>query len=272
MMIRRLAATAGTLFALLLGACSSGDEPGAQSAEGVPSAKQTSESPAETDSDMAVRDYFEKLASGDPAGADGAASVAALDSFAYAYAAHRANTATALADSGADVSGTYEVNLEEDSATLCSSSDATQCGTFASFAFRDGLLADFTVDGTALAGRLVIGDGSVEKSKGVAGFELLSAYQAVGTDSLVAVVRFHAYDRAINTSYVAAYRDPSGRQVEDGGESTLPSSIAPNSNQLGVVLIPRAAVGGELLLKFATDDDRDPLVVEVVKVSTSPEK
>jgi hypothetical protein len=49
----------------------------------------------------------------------------------------------------------------------------------------------------------------------------------------------------------------------------LPSTLAPNSNQLALLSFPRAAVGGDFILKFATGDEKDPLIVEEVPVSSA---
>jgi hypothetical protein len=269
---RSVLVAAAMAAALALAACSGdGDESGRPLAEDtaqVPTASQsqtvTSEAAPEDD---AAAEYFEKFATNDATQVQQAADLAAEGSFAAGYAQHRANIWNTNLDHGYGAASPSQVDLESAAAVVCQPDAPEECSTFSDFTFRDGKLAGFTVDGVDISGRLVVGDGTIVKSQGVAGFELLSAYQSVRDESLTAVFRFHSYDRPIDTSYVAVYRDPTGRQVQDL-ESVLPSSLLPNSNQLAVLPFPRAGVGGEFVLKFATGDERDPLIVDEVSVSS----
>jgi hypothetical protein len=56
-------------------------------------------------------------------------------------------------------------------------------------------------------------------------------------------------------------------QLMESLDSYLPSSLGPNSNQLALVIVSRAAVGGEITLERATRDTR-PLVVAEATIPT----
>lgn len=257
---RRLVVVAAITAALTVTGCSGDnrDSSAVESTAQVPLGGQTSEA------EVVLAEYFQKLASNVPGPTEQAVELAAPGSVAAKYARSRANTMAAYVDLGLEI-GPSEYRVEDDTAEVCSPSDPTMCATFADFTYDDGMLAGFTYNGVDLRDRLLLGNGTVAKSRDLAGFELLSAYQSASDESLNAVFRFHSYDRAIDTSYTVVYRDPSGGQVY-GPEQLLPSRLAPNSNRIGLVSLPPAELGGEFIFKFATADDRGPLVVQEVHV------
>lgn len=211
-----------------------------------------------------MAEYFEAYAEQSPSQLERAAAAAAPDSLAHGYAMHRANLVSAALDNGHEWAEDTLGSLDEEQVRICDSEGT--CTTFGDFTFKKGKLATFAVDGVPIADRLVVGDGTVQRHGKVAGFELLSAYQSAQSGGLTAVFRYIAYERPIRTSYVAKYRAPDGRQVQDE-QSMIPSTVAPESHQLGTVLFPRAEVGGDFFLKFASEDD-GPLVVETLTIPT----
>lgn len=213
-----------------------------------------------------VEEYFDLMLRGEPEQSKRASELAAPSSPAEKYAVHRANVENAVADNGQDYSADESTTEYLDEAVeYCDGPE--WCSVFSDFTFVDGKIESFTVDDVAIDDRIVVGGGEIANYQSVVGFEFLSAYQSATDDSLQAVVRFHAYDRDISTNYIANYRDPSGRQILDQ-DSLIPSQINSNSNQLAFIGFPAAEVGGDLLLKFATDDD-GPLIVETLSVPTA---
>ncbi|SMY11128.1 hypothetical protein [Brevibacterium jeotgali] len=211
----------------------------------------------------AVDEYFEAFSVDTPSQFEYAASLAAPGSIAEEYASYSALVSSALSDNGYS-SSPSNFSPRESDVELCDQDDV--CTIFADFEFDDEKLASYTVNGLSIDDRLLPGRGETTKFEDVAGFEILGSYQATSNDALQAVIRFEAYERPISASYVITYRDPTGRQVDEEF-SLKPSLVASDSNQLGYAIIPNAEVGGEFLLKFATDDD-EPLVVETVTVPT----
>lgn len=212
-----------------------------------------------------VKEYFDAYAASDPVKMREAGTKAAKGSVAQKYMTHQANVIEANDAAGYE-RYVQDATYNDGAVSICY--EGEECGEFADLSFDSDQLSSFTVDGIDIADRIALGDGSIVESKNVAGFEVLSSYQTI-EGSLFAIVRFYAYDRPISFSYTPTYRKPSGQQI-DSGESELPSRVAPNSNQDAAVIFPNSENGGDLHLKFATDDDEDEvagdLIVETVEV------
>lgn len=250
------------VFAIFsLAACGAPSQPGSGATAGEPESGSTSAS-SESKSDEAslLKEYFDAYASSDPEAMRSASENVAEGSVAQKYITHQANIVEANDASGYE-RYVQEADFNDDSVAVCYEGD--DCGEFADLTFDEGNLSSFTIDGNYIENRVIIGDGSVVESQDVAGFEVVSAYQAI-EGTLMAVVRFHAYDRPMDYGYVATYRQPSGQQVDDV-ESDIPSRVAEDSNQLGIVNFPRSKNGGDMFLKYSTEDERE-LIVETVKV------
>lgn len=262
--MKKISLTLAVFIVVALSACgsatSSNTGPGASS---TGSSMGGGNSVSDTDKSSILKDYFDAYASADPDSMRSAAENAANGSVAQKYITHQSNIAEAYDASGYD-RYVQDAKYSDESVSICGEDD--DCGEFADLSYENSKLSSFTVDGNDISDRISLGDGSIVKSKEVAGFEVLSSYQAV-EGSLMAVVRFHAYDRPINFSYTATYRKPSGQQIEDV-DSYLPSRVAADSNQLAIVIFPNSNNGGNLHLKFATDDDEEggELIVETVDV------
>lgn len=259
-----LSATSGFLFAL--SGCGGGEVKIAEDpvstdvATAGSSSSAASVGPSPTsDGDAVFAEYWERFATGQPAQFEQAAELAAPNSIAYGYAMNRAHIADTQLDYGYEVAED-SLELDGETATLCQIGEADDCAEFSDFKTKGGKPASFTVEGKSIADRLIMGNGSKVASAGLVDFELLSAYQSVQTDSLLAVFRIYSRSRLVDLGYVAKYRAPDGRQLETL-DSYLPSSLAPKSNQLALVMFPRAEVGGDFILKWATRDDGQ-LVVE----------
>lgn len=212
-----------------------------------------------------VEEYFDAYASSDPEDMRNAGGKAAKGSVAQKYITHQANVVEANDAAGYE-RYVQEATYNDETVSICY--EGEDCGEFTNLSFDAGKLSSFTIDGKDISDRIALGDGSVVKFKDVAGFEVLSSYQSV-EGSLFAIVRFYAYERPISFSYTPTYRKPNGQQI-DSGESDLPSRVAPDSNQDAAVIFPSSENGGDLHLKFATDDDEDEvdgdLIVETVEV------
>lgn len=247
-----------------LSACGTAPSPGPSSSGSVDKTQPAGDSSGSGQSEAsAVKEYFEAYASSDPEAMRAAGEEATKGSVAQKYMTHQANNVEAN-DAGGYERYVQEATYNNGTVSICY--EGEDCGKFANLSFNDGQLSSFTVDGNDISDQIALGDGSVAKYKDVAGFEVLSSYQAV-EGSLFAVVRFYTYDRPISFNYTPTYRKPSGQQI-DSAESDLPSRVAPNSNQDASVIFPSSENGGDLQLKFATDDDEvaGDLIVETVEV------
>lgn len=249
---------------VVLSACSTASSPGTSTADNVDETQTAGDSFGESES-TAAKEYFDAYAASDLEDMRAAGENAAKGSVAQKYMTHQANFIEANDAAGYE-RYVQDATYEEGKVSICY--EGEDCGEFSDLSFEGGRLSSFTVDGKDISDRITIGDGSIVKSKDVAGFEVLSSYQAV-EGSLFAVVRFYAYGRPISFSYTPTYRKPSGQQI-DSAESDLPSRVAPDSSQDAVVIFPNSENGGDLHLKFATDDDEDEvagdLIVETVQV------
>ena len=181
-----------------------------------------------------------------------AAENAATDSPAQKYMIHQANLVEAD-DANGHERYVQEAKYKDDAVSVCYEGD--DCGEYSDLTFENGKLSSFSVGGKDVTDRVTLGDGSVMKYKDDAGFEVLSSYQA-SEDALFAIVRFYAYDRPMEFSYVPTYRKPSGQQI-DAADYDLPSRVAANSNQDGVLVFPNSENGGDLHLKLSNADDED---------------
>lgn len=255
-----------SVVVLALSAC--GSLPPAEA--GDSSGKSQTQSPerdqsAESDSATVAKAYFDAYASSEPEGMRAAAANAAEGSTAQKYMTHQANIVEANDATGYE-RYVQEAVYNDGSVSVCYEGD--ECGEFGELTFEGSKLSSFTVDGSDISDRISLGDGSVVKSKDVAGFEVLSSYQTA-EGSLMAVVRFYAYERPLSFSYTATYRKPNGQQI-DSHESELPSRVGADSNQDAIVIFSNSENGGDLHLKFATDDDEDEvagdLIVETVEI------
>src|SRR5699024_8763059 len=262
-----LALAAVTIVAL--SACSSAPPPGSDGSRAAGQKSATGENSLPGSSKATVvKEYFDAYASADPAEMRAAAEHAAKGSDAQKYLTHQANHSEASEATGYD---RYVQKAEYRDGTVEVCHEGEDCGVFADLSFDDGKLSSFTVDGKNISDRVILGNGSVVKSHDAAGFEVLSSYQAVD-GTLIAVVRFYAYERPISFSYTSTYRKPSRQQVESA-ESEVPSRVAAESNQDGILVFPNAENGGDLHLKFATDDDEEEvagdLIVDTAEVPLS---
>lgn len=255
------------LATLLVGGCSTG----------APS--DTSEAPADTSSSSdgkqaaagaasgtaaVVEEYFNAHASNDPTQLEDATALTVPGSVAEKFAMHRSLMSAASRDNGYPIEAD-SAEFREGTVETCSSDDI--CTTFDQLEFEGDKIASFRVNETAIDDRVMIGPGEATTFEDIAGFEVLSSYQATSNDILQVVIKFEAHGRAIDAGYIVNYRTPDGRQVQSTDAAT-PSQLNPDSHQLGYAMFPAAEPGGELLLKFATEDD-GPLVVETLTVPTA---
>lgn len=248
-----------SIFALA--ACGAPSQPGTGATAGESeSGSASASSVSESDEASLLKEYFDAYASSDPEAMRSASENVAEGSVAQKYITHQANVVEANDASGYE-RYVQEAEFNDDSVAICYEGD--DCGEFAALTFDEGKLSSFTIDGNDIEDRVTVGDGSIVESQEVAGFEVVSAYQAI-EGTLMAVVRFHAYDRPMDYSYVATYRQPSGQQVDDV-DSDIPSRVAEDSNQLGIVYFPRSENGGDMFLKYSTEDERE-LIFETVKI------
>lgn len=247
-----------------LSACGTDPSPQSGTSGGADKTQAAGDSPKGSEA-TAVREYFDAYAASEPEDMRAAGEKAVTGSVAQKYMTHQANVIEANDAAGYE---RYVQDATYDDGTVSICYEGEDCAKYADLSFDGDQLSSFTVDGKDISDRITLGDGSTVESKNVAGFEVLSSYQAV-EGSLLAVVRFYAYDRPISFSYTPTYRKPSGQQI-DSAESDLPSRVAPESNQDAVVIFPNSENGGDLHLKFATDDDEDEvagdLIVETVEV------
>lgn len=265
--MKKISLTLAIFAIVALSACGSTPSSNTGSAESSPESSTAGDnSGSSPDEDSTLEEYFDAYASADPEAMRSAAKNAAGGSLAQKYITHQSNIVEANDASGYD-RYVQDAEYNDDSVSICGEDEG--CGEFADLTYENGKLLSFSIDGNDISDRISLGEGSIVKSKEVAGFEVLSSYQAV-EGSLMAVVRFHAYDRPISFSYTATYRKPSGQQIEEVN-SELPSRVAADSNQVAIVIFPNSENGGNLHLKFATDGDEEggELFVETVDVPLS---
>lgn len=264
--MKKISLSLATAVIIVLSACGSSPAPSSDNSDLADQSQPGKEkSWSEASVSTAAKEYFDAYAASEPEEMRAASENAVQGSAAQAYMIHQANVIEANDATGYE-RYVQEAHYNDGSVSVCYEGD--ECGEFADITFEGNKLSSFTVDGRDVFDRIALGDGSVVKYKNNAGFEVLSSYQSA-EDSLFAVVRFYAYDRPINFSYIPTYRKPGGQQI-DSTDSDLPSRVAANSNQFGVLIFPNSEIGGDLHLKLSNADNEDEVsgghIFETVEV------
>lgn len=210
--------------------------------------------------------YFELIASNDPAETARAESLAAPQSSAAAYARHLATRQQAQRDQGRS---RQPDELTEDDGTYTScrpDGDGRDCVEWADVEVAGGRVAEFTVAGQPLRGRLTLGGGGKVEAGRYGSVEFVSAYQSPVSNSLSVTLVARSEDRPITVaSYAARYRDPHGQQIK-ARRSEGPLKLAARATGRVAVVLPDAAPGGTLEIELIDAKDTTRAARATVRV------
>lgn len=235
------------VLAVALGGCGNG----AKEAEGDTSVEKPSDEVSQGD----IQSYFRALASWDPAKIEAVLPLTAKGSIAEGYALFNIHRATAAIDGGDPYDS--EIHLKTFKAVSqgyrsCDTQEAGKkpegCTVWSDIQTKAGKIASFTVNGTSLKNRIVIGDGKTIDLGSLGTLEYLSAYQWVTDGGGVQVnFRLKSTGQTIATGDMndAKYRTSEGRQIITSGASH-PGELAPDSTADVSIAFDRAEMGGEV--------------------------
>lgn len=246
MRLSRAVAGAVVVVALVAAGCSS-DGGGGDDAAGSttdPSGTPTTVDPAAVD---VARRYLEALTAAGGPDLEAMTAVSAPDSVAERYAVHTAAVAEVQAASG-EAAGGGEVRVDGDTviATLVGSSGSSIDTTWADFTLDDeGRLVDFTIDGTPLGDRLLVG-GASDTVADVT-ISVASAFELISNDSPVVVLDV---DNGASGPYRlrgATYEAPDGTSVSSSpdGRGLL---VHAGTTSRALLVFATAPFGGSLTL------------------------
>ncbi len=240
------------MAALAVAGCSSsgdGDQVGDSSPTSVDeTATATSVDPAAVD---VAEQYLQALTADDGPDLDAMTELSAPDSVAERYAVHTGALADLQAAAGEPASGD-EVRVEGDTviATLVCPGGATVDTTWADFTLDDdGLLVDFTINGTALDDRLVVG-GASETVDGVT-ISVVSAFELVTNDSPVVILEIDNGGAGPYRLRGASYEAPDGATVTSNPDQGRGLLVPADGTNRALLIFAPAPFAGTLTLEGA---------------------
>ena len=236
--MRRRAAVSGAVVVLVLiaGGCGGSDDDGGDDAGDRTSSTVAVATTVDPAAVGVAEQYLEALTADDGPDVETMTELSAPDSVAERYAVHTAALAELQAAAGEPASG-GEVRVEGDTviATLVGSGGATVDTTWADFTLDDdGLLVDFTINGTALDDRLVV-DGASDTVDDVT-IAVVSAFELVTNDSPVIILEIENGSDGPYRLRGASYEAPDG------------ATVTSNPDQGRGLVVPAGGVNRVLLI------------------------
>lgn len=249
-----------TVIALLaassLVACSgtSESDPTANVAQSTEPQSQKQEEPGDP-AEAGIKEYFDKLATGEPKDAEEAAKLAAPDSNAYAYAKYIAATDQAASDR-ALAPETSTVNKVDGGFKVCADTlnVSDPCAEYTNIQEVDGKIANFDTDGEPLTGRVSLGDGKAQPLADLGEATMVASFKSSGG---IILTVFDVRSKADGLQLSATYAAPDGTE----SESIIPEA----ANQMAegasashlLFMFDSPNYGGNVLLKPYTDSSKD---------------
>lgn len=227
------------VVALTLAGCGSSSNVDSKSA-GEPA--QSSAAP------LPGKQYFQMLAANDVDSLEKARSLAAPGSPARAYASHRYFAVLSDADWAG---GTAKMETTAWGYSTCEGADCIQ---FADIKVEQGKVRTFDVSGEDISNVVSEGTGKTVTLGNLGSAKIVSSYLSPLSGNLFVTVKFASPPRkTITTSYVATYRGPDKRQV-DNTDQVGPTTLQPDSVAYNVFVFKSTKFGGRILVKVANDD------------------
>lgn len=210
----------------------------------------TTEAPSAPD---AAQLYMEALGTGTVDGSAPMRDLSAEGSPARLYGEHFIAMYTAYRSTGYPIP-TQTAKVEKDgSVTLCDDEvvgDSEPCLTYGDFeADASGKLTNFTVNGTAIDGRLLRPNGETVNAQGGT-LRVLSGYKSVESDAYFITLEVKAGDAALAVySFDASYVDPGGAQFSADSQNGISpgDDLQPGASTVVLLAFSGANPGGRLV-------------------------
>lgn len=236
---------------ILVAGCGGGD-PAEPSPTSTPSTSTATSTALPSAADL--KTFFDAIAGGTPADLDAARELAAPGSPAAAYVGYIAGILAGDAAANIKEPPPSKVVADGDAFKACDKpKDPSTCVIWGDLVGIDGKLADLTVNGTDISGRIVAGTaGPVEADNGFGSVELLYAYSSPASQALVLIVQMTGgdFNQIFDAVYNSLYDPPTGEAV------TVESAAAPDNLNGGgsttfyVVLPAGTPLGGTFHLQL----------------------
>lgn len=247
---------AAAMIVLIVVACSSEKDPKVavdQDREVTTTAEETTTTTEAPSAPDAAQLYMEALGTGTVDGSAPMRDLSAEGSPARLYGEHFIAIFTAYRSTGSPVYTQTATVQKDGSVTLCDDGLADgiePCPTYGDFqADASGKLTNFTVNGTAIDGRLLRPSGETVNAQG-ATLRVLSGYKSIQSDAYFITLEVKAGDAALSVySFNASYVDPGGAQFSADSLSGISPSddLQPGASTVVVLAFKGANPGGRLV-------------------------
>lgn len=213
----------------------------------------------EPDADDPALQYGSALASLNPERLPEALELTVPGSNAYGFAVYYLSLAQADIDAGFEHTG-FVVEANDDGFKVCDY-DA-ECTDYSDFEYEDGKLADFSIEGLPLQGRIMLGDGSVEPLGEYGDVSLVAAFLR----STGQMMTLWDYKPKTDDVWMAGlWENPDGEQVEAALRSS-PDEIHAGEDIIYGLFFDDVEFGGVLALYYGVGGEWEdtPLMFDMV--------
>jgi len=233
---------------VVLGACGGGGTPSKETKDG----KANTVSQADKDKAEAsdnIDKYFKLIGDATEDSFKEAASIAAPDSVAFAYATHLGFLAETDTASGTSTAEPETFPKSAKGFKICDlngDGDKSDCSYYSDFETTAGKIATFSADGKPMKDRIVLGTGGPIKAGDLATVRFVSAYQSPFSNALFVTVEIKTKDVAVETGVGSAdYRRPNGRQAT-AADYAGDYQIGAKSLMTNYMIFPGSEIGGQV--------------------------
>lgn len=239
---------------LVLASCSDDSlaSEGSPSPEPTPTAESSEASTEPTSdpdlpSDDDIQGFVETIAGWELSDLEQARDAVVEGSPAADYLTYAIHSENSRIDAGNPNDRDADVNSVEGGFEICEEFEGEEtCASYADFIGESGKIQSFSIEGTPVDERLLMGAGTEVEGPAGSSVEFVAAYENASGTHLFVSFELRSGDRALDYPS-ASYRSTEGRQSQaDGTQGSL--SLAPESMSHYMASFPGAELGGELLL------------------------
>ncbi|HEX2893514.1 MAG TPA: hypothetical protein VHO29_05875 [Marmoricola sp.] len=212
--------------------------------------------------DKQIQAYFDDIATQTVDSLRSAIRLAAPGSPAATYATYLEGSTQAAAEGGQTIDPTKQTAERTDSGyRFCQGSATKQvCYEYTAVTRRDGLVADFAINGKPVASRLAAGDMASHPFRGLAAKAVFeSAYEATASGKLLVVVWIGTDSGPPLSGVQASYRSPGAASASASTMTLGRPELGPGSSGKYLFAFDGATIGGTITVT-ATRNGRQSTV------------
>lgn len=233
---------------IVLGACGGGGTPSTETKDGKANTVSQADKEKAEASDN-IDNYFKLIGEDTEDSLKEAASIAAPDSVAFAYATHLGFLAETDNAAGTPTTEPQKFPKSAKGFKICDingDGDTSDCSYYSDFETTAGKIATFSANGKPLKDRVVLGTGGPMKAGDLATVRFVSAYQSPFSNSLFVTVEIKTNSQAVETGVGEAdYRRPNGRQAT-AANYVGDYEIGADSLMTNYIIFPGSEIGGQV--------------------------